>query len=332
MTDLGLQAHQAMDSLRWPAVTNARANSDGGMAVPDLTYSALLAGALGLGWSKDNLRTGTCMVKPCHGIYGDPALQTVLAALSLGPVGLADQLTDYPNATNLDVSTNVTLVKSTAAEDGWLLQPSYPLTPIDPQLACQEGLSPSTGNVWATYTDVGEHTWWVVLGFQWDPGTADGVFSVRPSHLAPMIDATAAATPFTAVPRGAFGGAGDSLGRAGAAYVWWDSEASVAKPFEASTGVGVRLDQHTPHLVGIAPVMSGVALLGEAGKAAAVSTHRFGAVSQTSGGIQVQLRGAAGEAVALLYALETSGFKIVTRTVVIGSRGVAVATLPNKMI
>ena len=50
-------AHQIMATVEWPAVTNARVNGDGGLAVQDLPLPAALAGALGLGWSKDNLRT-----------------------------------------------------------------------------------------------------------------------------------------------------------------------------------------------------------------------------------------------------------------------------------
>ena len=48
--------HQALASLDMPAATNARVNGDSGMAVPDMVYSSALAAAVGLGWSKDNLR------------------------------------------------------------------------------------------------------------------------------------------------------------------------------------------------------------------------------------------------------------------------------------
>ena len=119
--------HQAMDSLRWPAVTNMRANGDGGLDVPALAYSSLLQGALGLGFSKDNLRLSNCSVPPCHGAYsnyqGSIQLQTLLAALSLGPVGLADQLDGYPSA-GVDVNTNATLARSTSSVAGHLLQVS----------------------------------------------------------------------------------------------------------------------------------------------------------------------------------------------------------------
>ena len=50
-------AHQILESVHWPAVTNARANGDGGLEVGALALTSVLAASAGLGWSKDNLRT-----------------------------------------------------------------------------------------------------------------------------------------------------------------------------------------------------------------------------------------------------------------------------------
>ena len=50
-------AHQLLMSLEWPSVTNARANGDGGLDLQALIYPSVLASMVGLGWSKDNLRT-----------------------------------------------------------------------------------------------------------------------------------------------------------------------------------------------------------------------------------------------------------------------------------
>ena len=106
---------------------------------------------------------------PCHAAHSEygAALQTALAVLSLGPVGLADQLMGRPSK-GVDVNTNVTLALSTVSAAGWLLQPSFPITPIDPCLTAQEGLSPTSGNVWATYTVVSGSVWWTVLGWSWN--------------------------------------------------------------------------------------------------------------------------------------------------------------------
>ena len=57
--------------------------------------------------------------------------QTMLATLSLGPVGIADQLSARPDNATADITSNKTLVMATCAADGVLLQPSYPATPIE---------------------------------------------------------------------------------------------------------------------------------------------------------------------------------------------------------
>ena len=105
-------AHTVMSALEFPSVTNARVNGDGGLDIGAATLSALLAATVGLGWSKDNLRTADrCYVNgtypngtvkwPCgavnegegtSGTFAMQAQQTMLAALSLGPVGLSDQV------------------------------------------------------------------------------------------------------------------------------------------------------------------------------------------------------------------------------------------------
>jgi hypothetical protein len=125
MQDMGAEvqfcmalAHQIASSLEWPAVTNARANGDGGLAVQSLVLPAVLASSVGLGWSKDNLRTADrCYVNgtypngtvkwPCgssnhgegtSGQFKMQIQQTMLATLSLGPVGISDQLTAHPRS------------------------------------------------------------------------------------------------------------------------------------------------------------------------------------------------------------------------------------------
>jgi len=97
--DLGMEVqycmacgHQALSSLQWPGVTNARGSGDGGAGTPGMrsfTFSSVMAAMVGLGWSKDNLRL---RVFP----RGETELQALLAALSLGPVGLSDQLEVFP--------------------------------------------------------------------------------------------------------------------------------------------------------------------------------------------------------------------------------------------
>ena len=58
-------AHTVMSALEFPSVTNARVNGDGGLDTVSIVLPSVLAGALGLGWSKDNLRTADrCYVSP----------------------------------------------------------------------------------------------------------------------------------------------------------------------------------------------------------------------------------------------------------------------------
>jgi len=180
-------AHQILMSAEYPAVTNARANGDGGLAVDALVLTSVLASQVGLGWSKDNLRTASkCYVDglypngtvewPCgsvnqgegtSGSYTMQVQQTVLATMSLGPVGLADQLTSYPSNASADITSNKTLVMATCTTNGTLLQPSYPLTPIDSMMIGAgdfgDCFTPERhvaytygcgGHIWATYTAV----------------------------------------------------------------------------------------------------------------------------------------------------------------------------------
>ena len=166
-------AHQILESAEFPAVTNARVNGDGGLDVMSGQFPALLAATVGLGWSKDNLRTADrCYVDglypngtekwPCGSInkgegtsgqFRMQAQQTMLAALSLGPVGIADQLSSYPTNESATITSNVTLVLATCAATGDLLQPSYPLVALERSIA--GGLEDSGVVLWGTYTAVG---------------------------------------------------------------------------------------------------------------------------------------------------------------------------------
>jgi len=101
------------------------------------------------------------------GTYTMQVQQTILATMSLGPVGLADQLSASPYNASAAITSNKTLVMTTCTADGMLLQPSYPLTPIDSMMigagAFGDCFTPSTheaytygcgGHIWATYTAV----------------------------------------------------------------------------------------------------------------------------------------------------------------------------------
>jgi hypothetical protein len=155
-------------------------------------------------------------------------------------------------------------------------------------------------------------------------------YRVLPQHLAPMVDETSVDGNFSAVPRGGFVGGGTQL--PAGVYVAWNPAAAVPSvAVFGDVGVAVRLeDVGHPQQVNIAPVIGGVALLGEKGKVTAVSTFRFPAVAASSaeaqdsaGGLDVTVRGAVGESVTLFYATAGAAgkYSVQSKAVVVGPAG-----------
>jgi hypothetical protein len=258
-------AHQILMSVEWPSVTNCRVNGDGGLAVDALVLPSVLAGAVGLGWSKDNLRTADrCYVDglfpngtvkwPCGSInaaegtsgkYTMQTQQTMLATLSLGPVGIADQLSARPDNASAHITSNKVLVMGTTAASGDLLQPSYPLTPVERMLTGGGGMGTGPGGagmdcfgkrhlrfsfgcgvyLMATYTAVPATSsagsgqpalssaliFYTALGFRTGKPQAGGPpwTLLFEQDLAPMVDGhSPPAATIASVPTGAFAGAG----------------------------------------------------------------------------------------------------------------------------
>lgn len=300
-------AHQALASLSLPAVTNFRASNDGGLDPTELVFSSVLIAAVGAAWSKDNLRLRAWGP-------GTTELQTLLAALSCGPVQLGDVLEGFPaplpRGASPPVVTNATLALSTCASDGTLLQPSFPLTPIEPLLAGGEGgLDVGAGHVLATFTAVpgaGACPWFTAIGYTASATAppAPPPFNVTPAHLAPMVDATAPAPPDVgAVPTGSY--AGDGAAPPPCAYVAWRPGRAAVEPWGNGAPAALPLLLAAPSQVNFAPALGDRApvLLGEARKAAAVSAFRFAfAGAAPGGGLALRLRGAPGERVELLLA------------------------------
>ena len=80
----------------------------------------------------------------------------------------------------------------------------------------------------------------------------------------------------------------------------------------------------SPTLVYVVSVTSsGVALIGEAGKVAMISTYRFVAIGSAAHGLRISMRGEAGEVVALLVARRSSGFRVERVAATIDSDGLA---------
>ena len=329
-------------SLSFPAVTNARVNGDSGLAVQSAVFSATLAALLGLGWSKDNLRLNAASQPGVS--QSDVELQVILAALSLGPVGIADQLEGFPAlpAPTAQVVTNKTLAMSLVSQDGHALQPSFPLTPLGPELAGTDLGVPAFGgptapryHCWATYTAVGSAVWYTAVSFSWtEPDApkrwpAPASWGVSQANLAALIDEEhLPPLPFAAIPAGGFRGAGAESLPGADSHVTWRRGATHATLWAPATKVNVRL-AHEPEQTNVAPVLqNGRVLLGEAGKVAAVSTHRFVSVAASGAdGIRVVLRGAPGERVELLHSGTSSGLEIKVTVAVIQGGGVVTVTL-----
>jgi hypothetical protein len=79
------------------------------------------------------------------GKYTMQKQQTLLATLSLGPVGIADQLSARPDNASAHITSNKVLVMATTAASGDLLQPSYPLTPVERMLSGAGGMGEGVG-------------------------------------------------------------------------------------------------------------------------------------------------------------------------------------------
>ena len=123
---------------------------------------------------------------------------------------------------------------ATCAVSGDLLQPSYPITPLDKQLMAYSNGDPPKFSLWGSYTAVasggsgasgvaGEdasgpppNVWFLAFVFGSGMAKKDpeggNVVTVTQADFAPMVDSAAPAAPrFDAIPTGFFNGAGTEL-------------------------------------------------------------------------------------------------------------------------
>ena len=244
-------------------------------------------------------------------------------------------------------------------------------------------ITPTGVELWGTYTAVetavksmqhsggrsattaAAHVWYIAFAFEMGKpkGPHHGqrpTIQLLESDLAPMIDGTAmmaassSVGSFSAIPTGAFLGAGAVI-KGETAYVVWTSSDFLAKDgvvggaacgtvtvsaWQGSRNVTVEPQGTLAHL---APVLvgggsggptagAGMALLGEAGKVTPVSTYRFESISGVAGGVRLALRGKPEEKVALLYAVDGGGgggggWECRSLAATIGSDGTGAITL-----
>ena len=134
-------------------------------------------------------------------------------------VGISDQLSARPDDPSAKITSNKTLVMATCAEDGHLLQPSYPIVPIERMITGAGEFGDCFGpthraytygcgaHVWATYTAVNITSgggiasgdsrsaaaasvglWWTAIGFFSGRGGAPtNNITLREDDLAPMV-------------------------------------------------------------------------------------------------------------------------------------------------
>jgi hypothetical protein len=265
---------------------------------------------------------------------GDTYIQALLAAISLGPVGLSDELEGFPSppAPDAGIVTNLSLALSLCTTNGTLLGPSTAAAPIEGHLRNLDGLGGAGGNVWVTYTAVedgsgGTNAWFMVVGFTW-ADTSLAPYTLVAADLAPLLDGSCPTpTDFAAVPCGSFHGAGDTL--PGNYVVWDPASSSPPVPFGPDAPYSLSLASHAAAVAHVAPIWPGdIVLLGEINKTVALSAYRFATV--TSAGVEalsVTLRGAPGEAVELLYAMGPAYAPVTARTI-LGADGTGSVTLP----
>ena len=366
---------QILMSVEWPAVTNARANGDGGLDIVSLVLPSVLTSILGLGWSKDNLRTADkCYVPglypngtvkwPCGSInkgegtsgqFKMQTQQTILAALSMGPVGISDQLSDRPEVPTADITSNVPLVMSTCDAAGNLLQPSFPLAPIERMIVGGAGFGDCTGaehraytygcggHVWATYSSVEVSNngnismgiWFTSIGFAAGRGQLPTNMTVYEEDFSALYDQEALpASLLNDIPRGAFQGNGDKF-PSGVEYVLWESDflnqkdCSTIEPaiFNGNFTMPLPKGDLTSQF-NLAPLYGGIALLGELSKVTAVSPQRFEAVAPDGESLSVKLRSKPAENVTLAYVVAFhGGLSCKTAEVSVGADGSATAEL-----
>ncbi len=142
-----------LQSTQIPAVTQTRVSGDyhPGSSQWRIGATSLLAWSLGLAPFKDTFWTTANEPGSPYGAKTrepNTQLETLVSALSAGPIGPGDKLG----------LTNVALLMKTCRHDGLLLKPDKPATPIDRWF-----LGDIPGDVWDANTSLGANRWHFVL-------------------------------------------------------------------------------------------------------------------------------------------------------------------------
>ena len=213
-------------------------------------------------------------------------LNTIIATLSTGPVGLSDKTGQ----------TNVTIVWRCARADGRLLQPDKPATAVDSTFApLSSGRVPPPGMVSTTYTRLSSRVWYYLLSI--DVRTP---WNLLDDDLFPLMargEGWLAHPWFTSqAPTACAQGSSALASGCVLAHV---HSASDIPPIHNTRPLAAQNDTHVFDLLELAPVVHGWVLLGEVERYVRVSRDRFDGVDFAPSGIRMQLVGSEGETVAL---------------------------------
>jgi len=302
---------QLVNSVALHSVTSTRVSGDGGRPYYKAGGTYLLAAALGVRPFKDNAWTSGQFPKGLADIAG--------SVLTMGPVGLADQLQ----------KTNTTLASMACTRDGTLLHPSRPATPIDATYLP----GAFTGSVLvAHYTPQQQpasiaRVWYIIAS----TGVEEKSLKLLPDDLWPLPSSTL--------------------------MVWWrwsnekckdgvavsDCITEFSKTGQGFTPSAASKDIELYH---VAPVLNGGwVLLGETAKIIPVASARVITVqenqtstlvhhSSSGGSITVTVVGSSGERIKMLFAQVDSSKrirgigKILSREVVLPASGQATLRVP----
>eukprot|EP00435_Cladocopium_sp_Y103_P075365 s16_g56.t2 len=295
-----------MQSLEFSSTTNYRASGDYASSDNfDIGASSLLGYALQLRPSKDNLWThrperAAASGKP-WGPHQNPGsnceLNLLIATLSTGPVGIADQAGD----------SNATLLLRSIRSDGLILQPDKPATSIDAsfKVALEAPGRQLQGHIWSTYAEVDV----IPLRLPWHYVLSIDVkvrWQLQVDYFFPPLAMTGGARGWVARrwhaahrPTACLDGqlavrSGCLLGPSAVA------EADLPRILN-DRPVMVANDTHQFDLLQLSPVLeNGWVLLGELGKYVSVSRKRFPRMTATPEGISVEVMGGKNEEIQIV--------------------------------
>jgi len=278
---------QILNAVTLGAVTNARVSGDGGRPYFNGAIGHLLAAAVGIRPFKDNTWTS--------GEFPKGEADLVGSVLSMGPVGLADQLN----------KTVASIAATSCSLDGTLLHPSRPATPIDRTFLSNT----FTGSVISANSGpkIGGQNWYLVAASGW----VDANTTVTLSDMWPVPLPSVKFVWWQRHSSGCVAG----------------GTVSACVHTVSDQGFTVTAAKSTIKLYNIAPVLSnGFVLLGETSKVVPVSANRITTVTVMTGSVDVEVVASNGEVVELLF-VSPSSSNLASKSVTITASGTATISL-----